>query len=205
MKRQINQIPLLITKSENIEGFLTLEKAIKHQIGIFNSIDFKTYCKLNNKSTNYDSNYVILTKTGKWLFPYNEPFTNESVTDIDKRVIRGANNTVELIYTSNDYNLTELTLGELGQIFPDDESLEEYKTLFRAFYNENKLAFYETKEIREREEKTKDNSLNLDNPNEERGIEIYNELINSSSRVDKILERLLDERIRPKKVYTIRK
>jgi len=206
MKRKITKTPLLITRSEKIEGLLTLESANKYKVGLIESINFKTYCALNNQSSNYGNDFFVLSKTESWLNPYIEPFTNETITITDRRIIRGSGNFIDLVYTGNDCTIKELTLNVLGQIFPDEESLEEYKALIRKFAEENKQAFYEVETIKEKGKKYQNKKVNS-KPNSERGMEVYESLIKQSERVDKILMRLYENSDEKacKKIFTIKR
>lgn len=206
MERKITKIPLLITKSENIEGLLTIDSANKYKVGLIESINFKTFCALNNQTSNYDNNYVILSIIKNWLAPYVEPFTNESITGTDRRIIRGSGNYINLVYTGNDWDIKELTLSILGQIFPDEKSLDEYKTLLGKFAKENKKAFHEIEQIKK--EIHNYPSKKIENtPNSERGMEIYKQLIKNTENVDKILTRLYEniDELPNKKIYTIKR
>ena len=191
---EINEMPLLIVSSEKLEGMLTLEKAKKYKIGLFETINFKTYCALNDKLSNYYSNYVILVKTGNWLFPYKEPFTNQSIVETDSRIVRGLSNYIDLIYTGNETNLQELTQSKLGQLFPNEKSLEEYKSLLISFDEENIKSFHEIKDIQEAEEQQKLNMISettsYTTPNKSRGIDIFEELSMHNEKANEIYARL---------------
>ena len=208
---EINEMPLLIVSSEKLEGMLTLEKAKKYKIGLFETINFKTYCALNDKLSNYYSNYVILVKTGNWLFPYKEPFTNQSIVETDSRIVRGLSNYIDLIYTGNETNLQELTQSKLGQLFPNKKTLEEYKLLLTSFAEENKKAFQEIKEIIE-EENQKLNMISeitsYNTPNKPKGKEIFEDLSIHNEKSNEIyanLCRLSDDNTKPQVLrYTIK-
>ena len=209
---KIIETPLLITSSEKIEGMLTLEKANKYKIGLFETINFKTYCALNDKLSNYYSNYVILIKTGKWLFPYKEPFTNQSIFETDSRIVRGLSNNIDLTYTGNETNLQVLTQSKLGQLFPNEKALEEYKSLLKSFAEENKKAFYETKTIYNDEEhqitRLTSEITPYSIPNQSRGKEIFEELTMHNEKSNEIYTRLcepLDETTTQVLRYTIKK
>lgn len=209
----IQSAPLLIAPSEKIEGLLTLEKANKYKIGLFETIDFKTYCALNNKSSNYNINYVVLVKTGKWLFPYLEPFTSQNITEVSNRIVRGKSNYIDLLYTGNETNLHELSISKLSQIFPNEKALEEYKSLLTSFAEENKSAFYEIKKIQEAQaqQKRKINyelsSYNI--PDKSIGKSIFEKLSIHNKKSNEIYQSLMsssDEKAAQIKVleYTIK-
>lgn len=200
MTRKIKKIPLLITKSENIEGLLTLESANKYKVGLIESINFKTFCALNNQTSNYDNNYVILTKTRS--FTYEEPFTYESIFETDEKIIRGGTYYYDIVYTGSKSDLEKLTLSKLGQIFPDDESLDEYMVLFKKFSKQNNQAFDEIKKINEESQKYPSKTIK-NNPNSERGMAIYKGLIRQTNKIDKMLLKLFENY--PKKIYTIKR
>ena len=150
---------------------------------------------------------MILTKTRS--FTYEEPFTYESIFETDEKIIRGGTYYYDIVYTGSKSDLEKLTLSKLGQIFPDDGSLDEYMGLFRNFSEENKLVFYEIKKIKEDEQKYSAKTIE-NNPNSERGLAIYNNLIRHTRRVDEMLLEIYESigyngKPDPKKIYTIKR
>lgn len=191
---------LLITPSAKIQGLLTIEKAKKYEVGLFEGITFQTFCAFENKSSNYNLNYVILAKTNSWITPYTEPFTGNFLYESENNVKRGLNAHSKLTFAGNDYYLKELTLKKLGQIFPDELSLNEYIYLFNSFNEENFLAFEEYKEYSKNETQKinnyivshqNDKSLSKDKKIlEARGTEVFNSLVSQNVRVNEILKRM---------------
>lgn len=203
-----NEKNLLTAPSTKIRGLLTLEKAKKYNIGIFEHIDFRTYCALKGKTTSYDSDYVILTKTNQWVFPYDEPFTHQIIIDTDKRQLRGSLYSENLIYAGSDFYLKPLTKEKLGQIFPDQESIEEYKKLIKSFAQENYNAYYETKNKIQEEKLIVDRlipSTKMPNElNEERGKEVLEYLNSMQERINEQLSNKLKDDSKSI-IYTLKK
>lgn len=198
------ETPIIVVPSEKIEGLLTLEKAKKYQIGLFDTINFKTYCTLNGVSSNYNYEYIILTKTDDMMITYEEPFTKNTIIEIDKKVIRGYNNQINLVYTGNAYHIKYLST--LNKIFPDKESLEEYISLIKFFHEENEKAYREVQNIRIKENQNLEKNkvkIKQAQPTNNISETKLQELNDRELRIKPILERMGSDYI-PKK-YILKK
>ena len=176
----MNEVSLFIVNTDNIKGFWPLEMASKYDVGYFRKISFKTYCSLTGSLI---PAYVILEQdpvTGNFY----EFLTGEQVysDNNDFRSFKPCESNFCPCLENLD-GLKEASLLEIGKIF-DNLETAKVKQLFKDFCQENKMAFYETEDLYNRDLRLNyydnfPNTFSYINDEEalKKGFDIFNNLI----------------------------
>ena len=192
-KKVDSSIILLIAPSTKITGMLTLEKAEKFNVGLFEDISFCTYAGIIGLKSSYNMAYVILARDNEGQ-QLSDPFTSNGLFIAKEPGKRNTHGTPELYFVGTDKDLKPAGIEDIGEIFPDDESLKEYKKLFESFCRETNAARREYIDIVERQREIAElygvsNTPLIASGNRDRGEEIIRDLNIHSAKVGEILKR----------------